>query len=176
MSTRPHDHTGHHDASAPACNMAAGFLLGVVLAGAGAEPAAAQRIRSLNDLNFGMMAACAVPGSVTIAPQDGSRSTTSCINPLGGVYNAGRFWIFTRSFQFRQVVLSAWPATAVLSNAAGDTMSVDDFNLVTDAGGPAHTITVRFFDDFHVGARLNLKAMQPGGTYSGSYSISANYL
>jgi len=140
------------------------------------EAAHAQNVRELANLRFGTVAACGAPGGVVIETQTGNRNTTGCVTALGGSFSAGRFLVRSRGWRARQVVLSISSATVTLTNGAGATLLVNDFNLVTNAGGPTETITVQFFKVFNVGARLDVKALQPTGTYSGSYTITANYL
>jgi hypothetical protein len=55
------------------------------------------------------------------------------------------------------------PTSITLSNGAGGTMTVDQF---TKRLNTAQTL-------LDVGARLNIKANQPSGTYSGTFSVTA---
>ena len=59
---------------------------------------------------------------------------------------------------------------------AGVPMNVNAFNLVTNAGGTSETITLAATPStFPLGATLNVGAGQVAGTYTGTYTVSANY-
>lgn len=142
--------------------------------------AGAQQITERTPLRFGTVAGCAAPAGIRIETTNGAQLPTGCAAALGGMFNAGQFRVRgILIFQTqRQVLVSVFPATATLTNGGGQTLTVNDFNLVTNAGGPTATVTIGRFQPFDVdvGARLNLKSLQPAGTYTGSYTVTANYL
>ena len=68
-------------------------------------------------------------------------------------------------------------ATAyTVSDGGGNTMSVNNFNIRTNAGGTAETVTLAAATEtFPLGATLNVGAGQTAGTYNGAYTLNANY-
>lgn len=69
------------------------------------------------------------------------------------------------------------PTSLTVSNGTGQNMVIDSFNLVTDAGGPNELITLATNPEtFDLGATLNVTSGQAEGTYSGSFTLNANYM
>lgn len=68
-------------------------------------------------------------------------------------------------------------ATATVNlTGPGAPMSVNDFNLVTNAGSRTQTVTLTATTNtFPVGATLNVNAGQVAGVYTGTYTINASY-
>ncbi len=72
--------------------------------------------------------------------------------------------------------LSIATATVVLNGNAGGAMNVNDFNIRTNAGGLAETITLTSTTDtFPVGATLTVSAGQTPGAYTGTFTLNASY-
>lgn len=74
-------------------------------------------------------------------------------------------------------VITYGPGPGVLSDGAGNSVTVDAF---TDSKGGLGTLTAAGTDSFNVGATLNLKPMQPAGSYSTEnggtrFSVTVNY-
>ena len=51
-------------------------------------------------------------------------------------------------------------------------MSVTDFNIITNNGGPGATVSAAPFVSIPVGATLNVGATQASGTYTGTFTIN----
>jgi len=74
------------------------------------------------------------------------------------------------------VTAATFPVTH--TTIATQTMSVNAFNLVTNAGGLSTTVTIpatQTLIDVPVGATLNVAAGQQDGTYTGEYTVMVNY-
>ena len=125
-------------------------------------------------LDFGTVSGGPAPGTVTISPA-GARSTTGDAQVIGTDGNAGQFTI---DGEGGQAYTLSFVGTATLENAAGDTMTADNFtdtSTGTIPGGPGASS-----ETFNVGARLNLGADQNSGDYTtigrGSpFTVTVNY-
>ena len=72
--------------------------------------------------------------------------------------------------------LSMAATSFTVTDGGGNTMVVNNFNLRTNAGGTAETITlVASPTTVPLGATLNVGAAQVTGTYTGTYTVNANY-
>lgn len=129
--------------------------------------AKAQSLNCIEELIYGEIMTCGSPGTVTVRT-DGS-STTSCV-ALGGAPVSRARCIATQSFPFRPMQISI-TASAFTISSGGNTMSVDSFNIITNAGGRTATVTAPFVN-IPIGATLNVGGSQATGTYSGSFGIS----
>jgi hypothetical protein len=73
------------------------------------------------------------------------------------------------------------PSSAILTNSAGKTMTVNSFTITSDGDSNPYGRFLRNdgtglgLDTFGVGARLNVAADQPPGTYRGTYIVSVQY-
>ncbi|MEM9470198.1 MAG: DUF4402 domain-containing protein [Pseudomonadota bacterium] len=125
-------------------------------------------------LHFGSFAVNGT-GAITINTA-GARSSTGGITliPGGGLESQGAVSISGSTGL--AIDLSMVGTSFVISNGA-DTMTVNNFNVVSDGGGVSETITLTTTPQtFAIGARLNVtNPAQPDGTYIGNYNISANY-
>lgn len=115
-------------------------------------------------LSFGMIAASASAGTVTVNP-DGARICRNIVC-LGSAYPA-LFRIMGASDYM--VAISVSPA--VLSNGQGDTLAVNPIHsirsIVLRAGNTGNILPV--------GGELRLAANQPPGSYSGGYDVIFDY-
>lgn len=73
------------------------------------------------------------------------------------------------------------PSSTMLTNSAGNTMVLNPFSITGDADSDPYNRLLHNdgtglgLDTFGVGARLNVGADQPPGTYSGTYVVSVQY-
>jgi hypothetical protein len=144
-----------------------------------AEKAQAQTvpifISATQELNFGAFSAGA-GGTVTISTA-GARSVSGSVVPVGagGFERQGNLLISGEANFAIDVVMTA-PSFTV-SEVGGDTMAVNNFDLGGGAGNPV-VVTIptgATSINVPVGGRLTVGSPQAEGTYSGSYSITANY-
>jgi hypothetical protein len=136
------------------------------------EKAFAQTVNCNEPMDFGEIFSCAGTGTVTIHPEDGSPTTYGgCISSAGAPTSFGRCFI-TQSFPTRPVQISVASATINVT-AGANNMSLDDFNIVTNAGGAATTIT-SLFVSVPIGATLHVGSGQTAGSYSGSFTLNVN--
>lgn len=128
------------------------------------------------DLSFGNFTAGTCAANVTIDPS-GSRVVGACVGAGGAPFSNARCNI-SQSFPFTPVQLTV-PGVLTLNNTGStSSMSVTCFQLVSDTGGCANNsvTTTTAFATIPVGATLNIKANQPGGTYTGNFTVTANFI
>ena len=129
-------------------------------------------------LDFGNLLAGATPGTVTVTPA-GARSTTGGVAPIAGPVSAASFVGMNNSGGFFDVIVITRPATITLNRVGGGaTMTVD--SLTNSMGNgflglgwyfiPANTPY-----SFTIGGRLQVAANQMPGTYTGTFTINAEY-
>ncbi|MGH6651051.1 MAG: DUF4402 domain-containing protein [Sphingopyxis sp.] len=184
--------TRHTRRPLPAQRGLAAFAL--LLAPAAASPAWAQAsaqgeaeaivLRPLsffkvNDLDFGDIIASTTAGTVTLEP-DGSRTTTGGVTLAGGGGEPARFaGLGTYN---RQVNISLG-ANQIFITGPGAPMRVRTFEIGSTPTAILSTTPTRFRIastlgnyNFPVGATLEVGANQAPGDYSGTFTITLNYL
>lgn len=126
------------------------------------------------DMNFGTMTVGAVGGTIEVN-NAGARSVTGDVTPIvgGSVPSNGAFSVAGSTGLAMDVSVTA--ASFDVTNGT-TVMSVDNFQLLSDVGGTAGTITLAANpSSYTLGATLNVGAGQAEGTYTGEYTISVNY-
>lgn len=132
----------------------------------------AQTVNCAFDLVFGSVIPCAGTGKITVEPT-GSVSTSGCVT-TGGSQSQARC-IIIQGFPIAPLQVSVTAPSYLLDNGGGDTMVVNGINLETPAGGLQYTFT-DFFTSLDIGATLNVQANQPGGSYTGTFTVNAVFL
>ncbi|MEM6780563.1 MAG: DUF4402 domain-containing protein [Pseudomonadota bacterium] len=132
--------------------------------------AAAQSVFSVQPLVFGSLIACGVANPVTVTPT-GTISSPNCARG-GGPFNNG---IFNVVGTIPPVPIQISLSSTFVNLGGPGTMKVSNFNLVTNAGGTATTITT-FNATIPFGATLNVGGTQAAGVYSGTITFNANYM
>lgn len=133
----------------------------------------------VNDLDFGDIIASNAAGTVTLEP-DGSRTTTGGVTLAGGGGEPARFaGLGTYN---RQVNISLG-ANQIFITGPGAPMRVRTFEIGSTPTAILSTTPTRFRIastlgnyNFPVGATLEVGANQAPGDYSGSFTITLNYL
>ena len=125
-------------------------------------------------LNFGSMSAGAAGGTVVINTA-GARSTTGSVVGVTGAGLISQGVFYVNGSTGLPIDITVTSPAFTLTNG-GDTMTVNNFNLLTNAGGNSGTITLAANPTtFPIGATLNVGPAQAAGTYTGSYTINVNY-
>lgn len=127
----------------------------------------AQNLNCFDNLIFGQIITCGAPGTVTVEP-DNSQSET-CVT-ASGPFSRARC-VATQSFPYRPFQIQITTTNPAISNGA-QTMTITDFNVITNNGGPSATVSAAPFVSIPVGATLNVGATQASGTYTGTFVIS----
>ncbi len=124
-------------------------------------------------LLYGQITSCGTGPNTVLITTGGTRTVGGCLT--GGAAP------FTNAAC--NLVQGGLPRPARFSVAAGantlnsgvNTMTYNNINLVTNAGGLTQTMT-GFFITVPIGATLNVPASQPAGTYTGTFTLNANLL
>jgi hypothetical protein len=139
-------------------------------------------LQQMQPLDFGTVLASAVPGSVTINANDGSRS----FGGAGGVTpialddgQRGEFFWNSTFGETVEVTLTP-PAGGVLTRIGGaETVAVRDWDL--DGGAANDTFQTRLITDpdgnlvVGVGATFDIAADQESGVYTANYDLTVEY-
>ena len=122
-------------------------------------------------LSFGSFGAGASPGTVIINPDNGARSVTGGVVPLGGDISAAGFTGYTSGSTHVKVNV---PKTSVALTRVGgtETMSITGFTV---DGGKNQKFPVDQVFTFQVGGTLQVAPNQADGVYEGSFVVTAEY-
>ena len=125
-------------------------------------------ITNSQPLAFGDIAAGNQASVVSIAT-DGTRTLESGDAILGA--NSGSAGVFNITGEASKAYTVTLPSTNVtINDNTGNSMTITDF--VSNASG---TVGSDGTDSFNVGAKLNVAANQPAGSYSGSFTVEVVY-
>lgn len=127
------------------------------------------------DLNFGTMSETGAGGTM-VMDTVGIRTPTGAVTAVtgGGLSSEGIFSLSGSTGLAIDVSMTA--ASFTVSDGGANTMTVNNFNLLTNAGGATVTITLAANPStFPMGATLNVGGGQVDGTYIGNYTMNANY-
>jgi Mat/Ecp fimbriae major subunit len=115
-------------------------------------------------LDFGIVAAAGTTGTVVIANNSDARTCSVGLACVGAA-NRGAFSVVGASTY--NVVITVAASTTLTGAGAPMTLTLDPSVTSLLATGTAQT--------FHVGGTLNVGASQAAGTYTGQYTVSADY-
>ncbi|WP_162987095.1 DUF4402 domain-containing protein [Sphingomonas paeninsulae] len=149
--------------SLPAC-------AGVATAKASVTTLRKLSLLNLTDLDFATNIAGTTAGTVTIDPDDDTRTNTGGTIAAGGTPQAAKFYTYGGALQNLQVNRGALPVLARVGGGA--TMNVTGLTL----NGPV----LRFLNaagllDLRVGATLAVGPNQLPGAYTGTFQIIVTY-
>jgi Mat/Ecp fimbriae major subunit len=117
-------------------------------------------------LDFGVVATSATSGTVIMPTTTDTRSCSAGVTCAAGTARRGQFTVSNATSGYL-VNIVVPPSTTL--NFSGNTM-----NLVLLPSMTAFTSTGAD-QVFYVGGTLSVNANQPAGTYTGTYSVSADY-
>lgn len=127
------------------------------------------------DLHFGSITVTAAAGTVVIDTA-GGRTVTGGVSEVVGTGSESEAVISVSAGTGINIVLSMAAASFTVTNGLLDTMAVDTFNIRTAAGGATQTVTLTASPGtFPIGGTLNVGAGQATGTYTGNFTVNANY-
>jgi spore coat protein U-like protein len=140
-------------------------------AGATAQAVVIRRLSLVNtqDLDFGTLVTSPVAGTATINPVSGARTVGGGVAAAGGTPSRAEF---VGAGQIGLLSFIALGAPPVLSNGTGGTMpstlSLDGPGIRVLPGTGVQTIGV--------GGTINVGANQQEGNYTGTFTLTVNYL
>ena len=131
-----------------------------------------------NDLDFGTLVSGPAGGTATIDPVTGARSTSGGVNPVGAGQQRA---VFQGTGGFLLLFVSGSNAVT-LTRAGGGSMSATLSRAVSTSGGgitllgPSATLFPSGVQTYYVGGTLTVPANQTPGDYSGTFTLTVNYL
>lgn len=132
--------------------------------------AAAQALNCPQPLLFGAVINCGTSNTVVLTPGN-NRTVNGCLTAGGAPFANARCIATQNSPDSIQVSI---PAPTYILSAGPNTMKINNFDIVVTGNGPAYTSTTLVFT-VPIGATLNVKANQPAGSYTGSFTVNANF-
>ena len=131
-----------------------------------------------DDLDFGTLISGATGGSVTIDPVTNARTASGGVTPVG---SAAQRAIFQGTGGILFITVSG--STSVTLTRAGGGAPAMTASLVraasTSGGGIAllgGTLLPSGVQTYYIGGTLTVPANQPEGDYSGTFTLTVNYL
>lgn len=132
------------------------------------------------DLDFGTVASGATSGSVTINPVNNARSTAGGVTTVG---TAGHRAIFQGTGGLLLIVVTGSNSVTLARSGGGaPSMTASLTRATTTSGGgvtllgPSTTLLPSGIQTYYVGGTLTIPANQPEGEYSGTFTLTVNYL
>jgi hypothetical protein len=150
-----------------------------ITAHATAQIAAPLQIRC-SAMHFSSLVAQHTGTSVTL-PADGSPIVDSNNIILPGASQDAKATACTVTGDVAATYNVTLPSSVSLANSAGNTMILNTFTITGDGDSNPYNRLLRNdgtglgLDTFGVGARLNVGANQPPGTYVGTYTVNVQY-
>ena len=131
-----------------------------------------------DDLDFGTLISGATGGTVTISPVTNARTTGGGVTPVG---SAAQRAVFQGTGGILLITVSG--STSVTLTRAGGGAAPMTASLVraasTSGGGIAllgGTLLPSGVQSYYIGGTLTVPANQPEGDYSGTFTLTVNYL
>jgi len=131
-----------------------------------------------DDLDFGTLISGATGGTVTINPVTNARTASGGVTPVG---SAAQRAVFQGTGGILLITVSG--STSVTLNRAGGGAAPMTASLVraasTSGGGIAllsGTLLPSGVQTYYIGGTLTVPANQPEGDYSGTFTLTVNYL
>lgn len=159
--------------------MAAGFAPVPALAAPVSAPANGKamllvplKLTKKQDLDFGTLVTSASAGSATIDPTSGALTPSGGVTPVAGTSGGAALFDFAGTAN-QQVTFSIGSSLPIqLSDGAGNNISLSSLTLsTTTATVDPTTLMVQV----GVGGTINIAANQPDGTYTNTFTVTANY-
>ena len=129
-------------------------------------------LTKIDNLSFGSVIPSPVSGTVVINATTGARSIAGGITAMPS--DVGQRAYFGGAGSPNQLVIVTVTPPAVLTNVAGDTLTVVTLTLDGPPLRTIHPVDRTFF--FGVGGVIQIGADQPEGVYTANYDVTANYL
>jgi len=133
---------------------------------------------NIADLEFGRIVPSPAPGTVFLDTRNGNRTSTGGVTLAGGSFGRGNFIIYGGP---NQIVEISIPGTMTVTHPNGtDSMDIDQMaigngnrNFSTFVRGFLGTLGIY---QLTVGGRLSVDADQEAGVYSGTFTMTVDYL
>lgn len=129
-----------------------------------------------DDLDFGSLTVGPTGGTVTIDPVNNARSRTGGVTLVGT--DAQRA-IFQGSGGLLLITVSGSTSVTLTRAGGGGSMTASLVRAVNNGGGIVllgSTLFPSGVQTYYIGGTLNVPANQPPGDYSGTFTLTVNYL
>jgi Mat/Ecp fimbriae major subunit len=125
-------------------------------------------LSAVSDLNFGLIAASAAQGTVTLPLTSDTRACSAEVICVGTDATRASFEVTAASSG--QVIALDIPTAVTLTSTAGDTMAV-----ALTASATSITFDPAALETVYIGGTLSVGASQAAGLYSGEFDVTADY-
>ena len=131
----------------------------------------------VDDLDFGTLAAGTAAGTVTVNAVTGARSTTGGVTTVGADSQRA---VFQGTGGILLITVSGDTSVTLTRAGGGPTMTASLVRAATTSGGGiallGSTLLPSGVQTYYIGGTLNVGANQPAGDYSGTFTLTVNYL
>ncbi|WP_158500123.1 DUF4402 domain-containing protein [Sphingopyxis macrogoltabida] len=131
-----------------------------------------------DDLDFGTLVSGATGGTVTVNALTGARTTSGGVSPVG---NDAQRAVFQGTGGILLITVSG-STSVTLARAGGGapTMTASLVRAASTSGGGiallGSTLLPSGVQTYYIGGTLTVPANQPDGDYSGTFTLTVNYL
>ena len=130
----------------------------------------------VDDLDFGTIAAGPSAGTVTVNALTGARTATGGATPVGTIAQRA---VFQGTGGILLITVSG-DTSVTLTRTGGGTMTASLVRAASTSGGGiallGGTLLPSGVQTYYIGGTLNVGANQPAGDYSGTFTLTVNYL
>lgn len=131
----------------------------------------------VDDLDFGTIASAPTAGTVTVDPVTNARSATGGATLVGATAQRAMFQGTGGIFL---ITVSGDTSVTLTRAGGGATMTASLVRAASTSGGGiallGGTLLPSGVQTYYVGGTLNVGANQPAGDYSGTFTLTVNYL
>ncbi len=132
-------------------------------------------VSGTQNLHFGSFASGPLAGTITVNPSTGARTFTGGVTLVAGAGLERNGVISLSGSTGLAITLSMANSMFNISNGA-DNMAINNFKFNSSAGMSSTVITLATSTQtIPLGGTINVTSNQPAGTYSGNYTVNANY-
>lgn len=131
----------------------------------------------VDDLDFGTLVAGTTSGTAIVDPVTGARTTSGGTTPVGsGAQRA----VFQGTGGLLLITVSGDNSVTLTRAGGGGTMTASLVRAASTSGGGiallGGTLLPSGVQTYYIGGTLNVGANQPAGDYSGTFTLTVNYL
>ncbi|WP_432768893.1 MAG: DUF4402 domain-containing protein [Sphingopyxis sp.] len=131
-----------------------------------------------NDLDFGTLTSGPTGGTVAVNAVTGARTTTGGVTPIGN--GAQRATFVGTGGIFLITVSGSTSVTLTRAGGGAPTMTASLTRAASTSGGGisllGSTLLPSGVQTYYIGGTLTVPANQPAGDYSGTFTLTVNYL
>lgn len=133
----------------------------------------------VDDLDFGTIVGASTAGTVTIDPATNARSAGGAVALVGTTAQRA---MFQGTGGLILITVTGDNSVTLTRAGGGGTMTASLVRAMVSSGGgitllgPSVTLLPSGVQTYYVGGTLNVDANQPAGDYSGTFTLTVNYL